>query len=495
MPSFLSIGFSQGTKFENTKLSEAVQRAYLNSNTVFVLDAGDIASWNGSGQLWKDVSSSNVNFFLGSTSSVENPGDPAFSGAAGHVTSNEFWLTRGGGGQGQAQFQLAAAAPAELQDIHQLNAKFTLLAVVWFPSSPVFGSSGGSIIGNCGGNAPTSLGTGFKWELPYANPPSPQKITITNGGSTVLSVQASNTISTNSWHVIGLSYDSTSNTGFFYLDGSYDNTTGNNTFNASMTNPSAGNAAYTLQIMNQGGQNESLVTGGRLAGIILWSGQALTKNELDEIYTQIAPRWSGLPPAQFFPPLPSSNTNVTILNPSAEFTDQGFQTAGIANNWVQTIPNVHGGPIVFPVGHPTTPHNGALTFIGELFTGLSEAYQDITLPPDWFNAIDTGHAKCNVTYWQVGTGDPIGSSVDQIAVTIHFLDQNGSDLGNVSTGLLRAADANSTSGSWTQQSLAGNIASGARTLRLYQRHVHNQSGIFAYDQLLDDFSPITLSVV
>lgn len=59
------------------------------------LDAGDAASYSGSGQVWSDLTANGYDFHFGTTSSAEGS-DPTFNGTAGNKSGNEYMSTDGG---------------------------------------------------------------------------------------------------------------------------------------------------------------------------------------------------------------------------------------------------------------------------------------------------------------------------------------------------------------------------------------------------------------
>ena len=67
----------------------------LTSGLLFALDAGDIASYGGSGQVWSDTSGAANHFNRGLSSSSESS-DPTFNGTAGGLSENEYFSCDGG---------------------------------------------------------------------------------------------------------------------------------------------------------------------------------------------------------------------------------------------------------------------------------------------------------------------------------------------------------------------------------------------------------------
>lgn len=84
-------------KSAGASLLSLINNAGLASGLLVCLDAGDINSYSGSGQLWTNVApNATTDFYLGVSSSVESGIDPVFTGTAGDPNAY-FLLPQNGG--------------------------------------------------------------------------------------------------------------------------------------------------------------------------------------------------------------------------------------------------------------------------------------------------------------------------------------------------------------------------------------------------------------
>lgn len=234
-------------------LYQAIVSAGLTSNLKLCLDAADTLSYS-SGQSWLDRSGGGYDFFLGTTSGAEST-DPVFTGPIGGSLS--YWDCNGD------FFTYDSTNETWMDALHKDNAQFTLLQFVNLNSNDDF------IV--------TSSGPpGIKWSRSATF----HKLVVLPG----LTVTSDNAISTGAWHMLGVSIDETGASGFFYKDGSYDQVSASDTFNATYASPSASAAAQTMTLPG-GAAIQSL------AACAIWSA-ALTKANLDSIYNLMRGRFS-----------------------------------------------------------------------------------------------------------------------------------------------------------------------------------------------------------
>lgn len=102
--------------------------ANSDANVKTVLDAGDVASYNGTGQTWVDPESGVMDFYLGATSGVTTD-DPTFNGTAGRLSRNEFFQFDGGDEMREVT-DFSADYPW-----HKDNATFTLIVIYYRPAA------------------------------------------------------------------------------------------------------------------------------------------------------------------------------------------------------------------------------------------------------------------------------------------------------------------------------------------------------------------------
>lgn len=125
MPTLLS-SFDLGGE----TLLEMITIAGLTTNLTLCLDAGDLASYNGTSQTWTDVSGNNQNFFRGSTSAAQAI-DPTFHGIAGNKSEEEYFSLDGG------DYFQEASALTFAESWHKNSANFTFLVVSYVNESDI----------------------------------------------------------------------------------------------------------------------------------------------------------------------------------------------------------------------------------------------------------------------------------------------------------------------------------------------------------------------
>lgn len=260
----------------NKTLAQAITDAGLTANSKLVLDAGDSASYSGAGQSWLDRSGGGYDFFRGATSGAE-ASDPTFTGSSGDLTSATYWSFDGGD-----YFTYDTTNEAWMQTLHKDGAVISAIAAVYLPnlvaSAGLWGTSG---------NSP---GPGSRMYFTDSEQLSYQ---VGKGSDPDVLVKSTDAgISTGAWHIVGLSVNENGgNVSFFYVDGAYKQTGASNTFDAAYTNPSAANAAYTMQIAAMGNNEKMFESGARLGFLGIWQGTALSKANFDTLYADLKGRY------------------------------------------------------------------------------------------------------------------------------------------------------------------------------------------------------------
>jgi len=242
----------------------------LDTNLKLCLDAGSSDSYS-SGQKWLDLTSNGYDFFLGATGSATTD-DPTHNGTPGNLSSSEYWSFDGGD-----YFRYDTTNETWMENIHKNNALFSL--VFWYYPSGT--TSDNNIMGSSGGTTGIIFG---KDSLSVGK----QDFRAQNGGSNAISVTGDTTITTAAWHMIGISIDEATGAGggFLYLDGGYNQVSASNTFDATYSSPATGSATNALEIGARGGASLPLKSGTQIAGVMAWEGTALTKTNMDSIWTQ-----------------------------------------------------------------------------------------------------------------------------------------------------------------------------------------------------------------
>lgn len=272
----------------NRPLYEAIVAAGLATNLKLCLDAGDALSYS-SGQKWLDRSGIGHDFFLGATGSATTD-DPTFgtpsTPVAGGRSANEYFSFDGGD-----YFLYDTANEAWMETLHKVGAVFTIVGLVYLPTSGagVFNH----LFINCG-NGGDSIGVFLG----------------INGGNltcfisrNTVSVAALNKISSSfipaGWHMVAISLTESggAGAGFLYRDGNFEPSGGVDTWNPAYSSPSTGSASVSPRIgsfaaVGSGFQGFNS-SGTRIAGLALWQGTpALTKANLDSLWAIMRGRFS-----------------------------------------------------------------------------------------------------------------------------------------------------------------------------------------------------------
>ena len=97
----------------------------LSTGLQLCLDAGDLASYPGSGQKWLDQAQ-RYDFFLGATSGAAAD-DPTFNGVAGDLKDSTYWAL-----DGTQFFRYDTTNETWMQNLHKNGATYTFVGWVWF---------------------------------------------------------------------------------------------------------------------------------------------------------------------------------------------------------------------------------------------------------------------------------------------------------------------------------------------------------------------------
>lgn len=77
------------------RLRGIINNVGLSAQPAFVLDAGDLASYDGSSQTWTDATGNGNNYFRGADGTAEAT-DPTFNGSAGDISDATYFSLDGG---------------------------------------------------------------------------------------------------------------------------------------------------------------------------------------------------------------------------------------------------------------------------------------------------------------------------------------------------------------------------------------------------------------
>lgn len=239
----------------------------LTSNLQLCLDAGSADSYT-SGQSWLDLAGSGYDFFRGADGGASSD-DPTFNGTPGDLSSSEYW-----GFDGGDFFTYDSANESWMTSLHENNALFSFLAWFYFDNGNeqhIFGTRNGT---NSGLNL-------------FVEPDDTVKIQVRNEAANPLLVAADSSPNDSAWNLIGVVIDEAigSGGGFHYLNGSYNQVSASNTFDATYSSPATGGEA-TMGIGTRGTGSLPFPAAARLAGVMFWSGVALAKTDFDNVWNR-----------------------------------------------------------------------------------------------------------------------------------------------------------------------------------------------------------------
>lgn len=247
-------------------LMQAITTAGLTTNLQLCLDAGDIASYTGSGLKWLDVSGNGCDFFKGDDGTTHAPTFVGFPGDRG-----SYWFLNG-----SAFFRYDTTNETWMQNLHKNNAIFSYVALIYRNSSSP------SLFGDSANGA----GTGIH----CANS---RDINVFNGSSPVISKSGDTLLTSLAWNFVGGSLNEATGSGggFHYLNGAYNQVGGADTFDSTYSSPSSLGALATLEIGAAGGGSEPSGSGTLLSCVAFWGGTALTKVNIDTLWASMRGRF------------------------------------------------------------------------------------------------------------------------------------------------------------------------------------------------------------
>lgn len=233
----------------------------LTTNLQLCLDAGDIESYDGTSQTWKDRSGNGYDFVRGNTTSSETS-DPTFHGTAGGISSGEYFSFDGGD-----WFTLGQSNPTWIEALHKDNAKFSIIG--WTNKGLNVGDVG-AVNGGQGiilaGDTATSTHPALYVFTPSSTPLQASATTLTFPN-------------TGNWTCEEMSFDEAAGNLIFGIDGVTETLTGK-----TYSSPPTTGASNTLQIGAQGGGIAPYGNGYHISMFAMWN-RALTATEMTDLHT------------------------------------------------------------------------------------------------------------------------------------------------------------------------------------------------------------------
>lgn len=242
-------------------MMSVIRRLGLTQGLKLCLDAGDEASYSGSGQTWSDVSGNGHHFYRGATSGSESS-DPAYNGTAGRRSAGEYF-----GFDGGDYCVLAASNPTWANNMHKDNAKWAAIAAVYLANldgnQGIFGTQAGAH--QIGSSVYIDTAGKLNW--------------LIGNGSTEETKTSSGALSAGAWALIGMSVDEAKGAGglIFNINGT------SSTHDATIASPSASNAS-TMEVASLVGGTIPIRNGGRLGFLCMWESVALNAGALNALF-------------------------------------------------------------------------------------------------------------------------------------------------------------------------------------------------------------------
>lgn len=252
----------------NPTFMQMITTAGLTTNLKLCLDAGDIASWPGSGTKWLDTSGGGYDFYLGTNGSTSAP---TFSGTPGAKTSNEYW-------SGADKFFTYSAANASwMNAMSQPGTSFTFMILAYMGTG-----ARRSFFGTMGFPAGfDSIGILFG----HRSSDTDGEFLENNGlaaGAGLVQNTFNSLWSVNTWYFTGLACTYGASGSGYYNEGSL-----GRTFNECPTGNSSSAATYTMQIGASGDNTQGMGSADRIACVAAWQGTRLTQANMDTLYTAL----------------------------------------------------------------------------------------------------------------------------------------------------------------------------------------------------------------
>lgn len=250
-------------------LYSILTRLSLTTGLTLCLDAADIASYNGTSQVWSDRSGGGYDFNRGTTSGAEGS-DPTFNGNAGGLSANEYFSFDGGD-----VFSYDTTVETWMTGLHADNAIFTILAAFYSPSA-----GAKYILDTCATTAKNGITVGGlvgdQFWIGVGN---------AAGSHAAASVQSTATMNDSAWNFVSVAQDESSATGMDMNINGTSETGKNGTY----TSPSATAAAP----MYLGGTVVGAFTGSgtRLGCLAIWSATKLSTTNTGDIYNALKARY------------------------------------------------------------------------------------------------------------------------------------------------------------------------------------------------------------
>lgn len=241
-------------RFTDSSLFSLLTKLDLTTGLAVCLDAGDAASYSGSGQTWTDRSGNGNHYTRGNDSSATTD-DPTFNGTAGSLADTAYWSFDAG------DFFEESADQSFADTWGSDGALWSAIALLYPPSGGFANTD--NIFQN---------GVAVTTPLFQVASNSLRLIDATDGD---YSISSSNTFSGGAWNFAGVSVNENGGASGAFLRLQNTITTGN----PAKTTPRAVSGVYRICA--------SIDNTTRLSMIAIWNGVALTQAQMSLIYNAL----------------------------------------------------------------------------------------------------------------------------------------------------------------------------------------------------------------
>lgn len=255
-------------------LKQMIDAISAGASLNFCLDAGALASYGGSGQVWGDLSGNDIDWNRGSSGDPDGA-DPAFNGTVGKLSESEFWSFDGGDCFSEALAHTFA------EGWHKDNAALTLGAVAYLGSAATQYLWSTAL-------EPGSGGTGSRF---YIGSDGLLRWNVVTSGSNNILVASAASVPTGALVFLAVALDESvgSGGGTFQINGTQES------FSSTYATPttSSSNGVYTLG-NSQPGQAHALTSGSRLL-CMFGASRRWSDAELSALRVRLRTRFPTLP--------------------------------------------------------------------------------------------------------------------------------------------------------------------------------------------------------
>ncbi len=259
---------------KNPSLYDAIAGLGLTANLKICLDAGDAASYPGTGTKWLDTSGNGYDFNFGD--GVTSTTYPTFNGTAGKLSSAEYFSFDGGD-----YFSYDSANEAWMNTLNNDGAVWSYLAIFY----AVTLSSSNNLIATSG-----SSNYGIRAGSVWTDPPGVVELSLSVSSPAAtwfFTPDSGNSINNNAWNVLGLGVSENGGVGA----SAFISKNGTATYDGSYSTGASAEVPGAFTIGARASHDSALTSGTRLACLAVWQGTALTATNLSDIYDEIRGRF------------------------------------------------------------------------------------------------------------------------------------------------------------------------------------------------------------